>query len=94
MPGYLGCYSNRPSDWAARSSNQASLNIEQCLSVCRGTYDIAAFYGGSGCLCGNAGQSQGVQESNTECNVPCVGDQGQRCGGEGQVTSYYDGMYM
>ncbi|XP_072017981.1 uncharacterized protein [Amphiura filiformis] len=91
LPGYLGCYVNRPISWHLSSSTISALTIERCLDSCRRhNHQIAALYSGSECVCGNDSGNRGTPTLTSMCNAPCTGDSTQSCGGAQQITSYYD----
>jgi hypothetical protein len=64
------------------------MTVEMCLNLC----DVMGFpvagleYGGE-CYCGDNFENEGGVCSG-ECNVPCIGDNTQMCGGDWKMNVY------
>ena len=53
-----------------------------CTSRCRNLYStFAGLKGGDSCFCTNHSCEQGDVRCNSECGIPCTGDQSIMCGG-------------
>ncbi|KAG9238758.1 putative glyoxal oxidase precursor [Amylocarpus encephaloides] len=98
LPGswvYQGCYNDnvggeRALFWQSilRDNNTAT----NCLSLCsKYGYMAAGMQYGQECFCGDNDKliaSGSTKQPETDCQVPCSGDQNYYCGG-GSRTSYY-----
>ena len=68
------------------------MTIQLCIDYCTGLNDIDSAYAGvehaTECFCGVAGTDYsrlGVLE-DSECNVPCAGNNTTICGGIGKIS--------
>jgi len=78
---YLGCFEDRDSrDLNGYSFTSGGMTIESCRAECsRRGFAFAGLQYSSQCFCGSTHGQYG-QKSDAECNMPCAGNGGQRCG--------------
>ncbi|KAJ7118883.1 WSC domain-containing protein [Mycena epipterygia] len=88
---YLGCYQ----DYSPRTLNNgisfasAALTIQSCQSACGAAgYHYAGVEYSQECWCSSAITSGVLQASSTDCNMPCTGASGQKCGGGNRISLY------
>jgi hypothetical protein len=81
-PRCKGCFlDNAARDVAGTVALTVDMTVEMCVGICSEQgYTVAALQFASQCFCGNSYGFYG-QVSEDECNVPCMGDSSQMCGG-------------
>ncbi|GLB35519.1 putative protein xylosyltransferase activity [Lyophyllum shimeji] len=88
---YLGCFTDNAGSRSLTVLSSSAGTIERCLDFCNsqvGYYNLA-YVGleyGSECYCDWVLQNTAVQVDDSECNVPCVGNASQPCGGASRLT--------
>lgn len=90
----FGCWYNADpsSDVLTESSytNTTNMSVEICASKCLG--DDTAFFalkGSNQCMCGSKITINSAQVASSKCDVACVGDSMQTCGGADGPTSLW-----
>lgn len=62
---------------------------QQCTAFCLSKgWPYAGTEFGSECYCGDVLAKGGVKATETDCNVPCAGNNAQPCGGPNRLTLY------
>jgi arylsulfatase A len=66
------------------------MSVERCNSMCvpLGFSFFGVQMGGSGCFCGSSYGSQGKAANDSLCNVACIGDPKEMCGGPNLNSVY------
>jgi hypothetical protein len=66
------------------------MDIDKCNSLCAplGYAYFGVQMGGTGCFCGNSFGSQGKTGIDSACNVTCIGNKHQVCGGPNLNSVY------
>ncbi|KAG7086326.1 hypothetical protein E1B28_002289 [Marasmius oreades] len=89
----LGCFSDistsRTLQGAFTSSN-TNMTIELCIAAC-GDFVFAGVEFGHECYCDSTIQLPGAPVAADECNIPCVGNSSETCGGTGSIQIFTDG---
>ncbi|KAF5018771.1 hypothetical protein F66182_9240, partial [Fusarium sp. NRRL 66182] len=90
-----GCYSDgvEGTNGAAliyrSSQNQYNMTVEKCVAECKGNgFRYAGLKYWGVCYCGST--VGGAQLDDKECNLPCSGDNTQKCGGDKSLSIYQD----
>ncbi|KAF2267440.1 WSC-domain-containing protein [Lojkania enalia] len=89
---YSGCFHDSVSSRALPFMAEIEFNnatVEQCTAYCKGNnyrYAGLEYYGQ--CFCGASVHSASAPE--TDCNLPCNGDNSQACGGADRLSIYQD----
>ena len=70
-----------------------NMTIQRCITLCRQKNSVyAVLRAGNACHC----QEEKFQNENriedSECNIPCAGDDSDICGGQQERMSVYDGQ--
>ena len=88
-PQYLGCYIDKEQrDLKGELLKSDNLTTQTCVSQCRKQgYKYAATQYAKQCFCGNTYGSYG-RTSDAECNIACLGNPNQRCGGGWRNSVY------
>lgn len=90
----LGCYfDNSPVGKALSYPQDAvngdSLTTEKCLAACKKQgYPFAGTEYSGECWCGNVLGNQTYSVPDSDCNMPCKGDNTQTCGGPSRLSLY------
>ena len=91
---YIGCYQ----DWVKRDLNgyfyQANvLTVDSCVTTCTAAnYTYAGVQAGNLCFCGDSFGKYGNKTYDMQCNVTCIGNPYQRCGGNMMSNIYSTGI--
>ncbi|GFN91402.1 wsc domain-containing protein 1 [Plakobranchus ocellatus] len=88
---YRGCFDDPEVD-AVYTRLYSSMTPQLCMDRCfeRG-YAYAGLKSGTICECEQL-YNPSTSLSKSECNVPCSGDPGQTCGGQGNTEVYTTGL--
>lgn len=89
---YVGCFVDTPArDLPDLAGNDRWMTIESCRDLCtaRGNAYFGVQYG-SQCFCGNTYGAFGAAPAS-ECNLACMGDTSQTCGGTWRNSVYTTG---
>eukprot|EP01112_Ceratiomyxa_fruticulosa_P011333 TRINITY_DN3067_c0_g4_i2.p1 TRINITY_DN3067_c0_g4~~TRINITY_DN3067_c0_g4_i2.p1 ORF type:complete len:166 (+),score=20.06 TRINITY_DN3067_c0_g4_i2:219-716(+) len=96
-PGYIGCYYASqdlfPDSPLCNPKDMAQMTVDQCVSACmQAGSNYTALSMGNRCHCGNDYSFRsGLSIDDNECNVRCVGNPAENCGGiVSNVYSVYD----
>lgn len=90
----LGCYTDKVSNRALPEHGRLvnwpyTTTIESCQEACgRQGYSLAGLEFGKECFCATAIGGVSVPASASECNMPCMGDGRQLCGGPDRLDVY------
>ena len=68
------------------------LTIEQCLDACK-SFKYALVQNGNDCHCANEFLQAAEILPDSECNMPCVADPAQTCGGSSKFNLYTVNIY-
>ncbi|KAF9873174.1 hypothetical protein CkaCkLH20_09337 [Colletotrichum karsti] len=85
-----GCYTDSPSTRALsfKVPNFGNFSAAQCVSQCSTlNYQYAGLEYGSECWCGNS-IDNGNAPASSGCDMACVGNHADTCGGAGRVNIY------
>ena len=91
---YVGCYQ----DWVKRDLNgyfysDSSLTVESCVATCTAAnYQYAGMQAGNLCFCGDTYGKWGMKTFDLTCNVPCIGNAYEHCGGNMMSNIYSTGI--
>ena len=92
VPGYVGCFPNTNTDLIEIRNN---MTIQKCLELCRQKRTIyAVLRARNTCRCQNGTFLDENKKDDSECNIPCIGDGNDICGGRGkgqERISVYEG---
>lgn len=87
----IGCYTEDTEglDFTYHSKNSTSgSSVTACVAECRAGYmRYAGLLNGTQCLCGNILSINGA----VDCNIPCLAEAADMCGGEGAMSVYETG---
>ncbi|KZF22373.1 WSC-domain-containing protein [Xylona heveae TC161] len=93
---YIGCY-NETTGFSAGGDVRAltggtvnasnTMTVEQCFNIC-GDQQYAGLEYTRECWCGPYLNSQSVKLNDSECNLQCMGDKSEFCGGPLKLTLY------
>ena len=90
------CFKDNQSRWLHRSNHFSDdrLTVESCIEFCTRNYSLySSVKNGRECFCdGNFADAHMIPVS--ECNVKCVGDQTQTCGGNWTRNVFYSGTFF
>jgi glucan endo-1,3-alpha-glucosidase len=99
---YVGCYV----DQAVRGMNgkliqgQNKMTVESCQQFCNG-YNYYGVEWAQECYCSNQVSTYGLAQSDSDCNMKCLGNQNEVCGGNWRLSVYrkpnsvqYAGCYV
>jgi hypothetical protein len=83
---YLGCFRDQGNPWGKEGRDldgarwdDTAMTVGKCINFCSGQgFRFAGLQAGYACFCGNAYGRSGPAEP---CNVPCVGNPEETCGG-------------
>ncbi|KAF9448028.1 WSC-domain-containing protein [Macrolepiota fuliginosa MF-IS2] len=65
------------------------MTVERCIDGCEASgYTSAGMEYGQECWCGNVTYPPGQSTSSYECNMPCLMNAGQICGGSNRIVVY------
>ncbi|KAK0709123.1 WSC domain-containing protein [Lasiosphaeria miniovina] len=90
----LGCYTDNSSKGKALTSRQdqldtGSLTTAKCLEACKnGGFPYAGTEYGGECYCGVVIRDDTAAVPAADCNKPCSGAPGEKCGGNSRLTVY------
>ncbi|EJT99506.1 WSC-domain-containing protein [Dacryopinax primogenitus] len=87
----LGCRVDSPSRALTGTSQIGGSNsVESCETFCaQGGYVYAGVEYGDECYCGNElDNGAGGQTAESDCNMPCSGNNGETCGGSYRLNLY------
>ncbi|KAF7193724.1 WSC domain-containing protein [Pseudocercospora fuligena] len=89
---YQGCYTDNMQAGRAlnnqRPDNQ-SMTVESCIAACSSQgYTIAGMEYSTQCFCDNYLRNSPTLRDDTECNMACSGNSGQKCGDGGRLSVY------
>ncbi|EME81961.1 uncharacterized protein MYCFIDRAFT_165158 [Pseudocercospora fijiensis CIRAD86] len=92
---YQGCYTDNMQAGRAlinqRPDNQ-SMTVESCIAACSSQgYAIAGMEYSAQCFCDNYLRNSPTLRDDTECNMACAGNGGQKCGDGGRLSVYSNG---
>ena len=92
-PTYVGCYiddvKNRVLEH--REEDSRTLTLELCVEKCRkGNYTFVGLEFRRECFCGKIPNSYTRigQVSNSQCDLSCLGNRTQTCGGKFRISIY------
>ncbi|KAJ3296850.1 hypothetical protein HDU76_006674, partial [Blyttiomyces sp. JEL0837] len=91
VPGYTysGCYVDLVNNVRALPTRSGPNNetVEGCISACAGFAVAGIEYGGE-CFCGDALPSEGLAPHDSDCSMPCNGNNAEACGGPARLSVY------
>ncbi|KAL4228623.1 hypothetical protein ACF0H5_011671 [Mactra antiquata] len=94
---YIGCFVDKvdrvlPGPRTDDLKNQTSVN---CIKLCRSrNYAYAGTEYGQSCHCGNDYTKYGINPvAESHCNMPCTGNNQEKCGGVWYISVYSTGKY-
>ena len=68
------------------------MTVEACLNHCTGEgFGLAGLQYGQVCFCGAEISNGATLVDDNQCGIPCQGDKGEVCGGEGRLSVYASG---
>ncbi len=81
----IGCY-----EYFHRDNSQHVRTVDECVDLCEKSYfEIAAI---SNTFCSCIESIKAVELNGTECNIKCIGDVTQICGGQSSESYYQTGV--
>ncbi|KAM7215640.1 WSC domain containing protein [Rhypophila decipiens] len=91
---YQGCW-QEPQGIKLLTGARAPNNLEDIMTiqVCQTFCAIWPYYGleyERQCYCGQTLNGGALADPQSQCNIPCVGNSSQICGGPDRVSLYYD----
>ncbi|KAK3388862.1 WSC domain-containing protein [Sordaria brevicollis] len=102
--GYIGCYNETTNLSGTSSGTRAlyggdnevipeEMTVERCLRFCKSGmggrgYRFAGVEYSRKCWCATQLSSLSAKVADTECNLPCDGDESQICGGDLKISVY------
>lgn len=86
---YFGCQTEGTGVRALGSAASASdlMTVEMCQASCAAYAYFGVEYGRE-CYCGNSLAASSIAAPKTDCNVPCMGNTAQKCGGGNRLDVY------
>lgn len=94
---YQGCYlDNTPAGRTLAMSRNVYTNntVEYCLKTCaQAGYTIAGVEYGTECYCDNFIHTR-TTAPESDCNMPCAGNAGEKCGAGNRLSLYSNGATM
>ena len=85
-----GCYVDNTSEniLDMRFGTDSDLNISMCRDLCyRAAYEFAGVQNGDQCWCSTRINGE-LAKDQSECKVPCTGDEKEICGGEERLNIF------
>ncbi|CAM1505383.1 Fc.00g110200.m01.CDS01 [Cosmosporella sp. VM-42] len=92
----VGCFQDTgtvPALMYRSSANNQQMTVEKCVAECKGNgfrYAGLKYYGV--CYCGTT--VNGPQTDDSQCNLPCSGDNTETCGGNDQLSVWSDPTFV
>ncbi|KAF8890280.1 WSC domain-containing protein [Gymnopilus junonius] len=90
----IGCYSDSSASRTLRIAAYTDVNamtIESCITFCAsGGYLYAGVEYSRECYCDNVIEAPGARIDDGICNMPCVGNTTETCGGAGGMSVFQD----
>lgn len=93
---YKGCYIDPPGRAMAGApgSPSATNTPEKCIATCIANgFTVAGMEYSDECYCGNALNNAASKTAETDCNMPCSGDNTEMCGAGNRVSLYSKGDF-
>ncbi|KAJ8514632.1 hypothetical protein ONZ45_g7847 [Pleurotus djamor] len=93
-PGWTsqGCYTDAPGARTLKARSivrEDSMTVQTCTSYCFGQgFNVAGVEFGVECFCDWAIQSPGAPTDDSECNMPCSGNEEEFCGAGNRINIY------
>jgi len=90
----IGCWSDSPNSRALHDflGSIDNLTEELCIQSCEesseGPFSLAGVEFGGECYCGNAIEGENDIIESTSCNMACIGDSNEICGGAGAINLF------
>ena len=98
---YLGCFTNNVDGLTyvrygpdTVTNTVTDVTIDKCFTLCQGSFafnvQYAGLEAGNLCYCFREGDNYARlgKIDDSDCNLPCVGDSSQTCGGEDAIAVY------
>ncbi|XP_072036775.1 uncharacterized protein [Amphiura filiformis] len=88
-PGYQGCFQNvSPEDGMSHDQMTVGKCLQFCRNITNPVMEFAGLKSRTICLCGDENATYEGQVSDSECNLPCGGNDYEICGSEEWVSVY------
>ncbi|KAJ6479629.1 hypothetical protein C8R45DRAFT_1076519 [Mycena sanguinolenta] len=90
----LGCYTEGTGGrtlTGASFTDTVNMTVENCISFCEDKFIFAGVEFMQECYCDNFIENSGVPAPITDCNLACVGDSDESCGGANRLNIYWSG---
>lgn len=86
---YKGCYTDSVASRALTDAlfSGANMTSSSCASLCSEYHFLGLEYGVE-CFCGNIHSTDSLLVDDSECNVPCPGNNDENCGGSYRLSVY------
>jgi hypothetical protein len=97
LPGtwtYAGCYIDPPGRALQAAGTSKDMTPQKCIAACIADgFKIAGVEYAEECFCGNALNNAASKTKDSDCNMPCAGDDSQMCGAGSRLSLYSDGDF-
>ncbi|KAK4203969.1 WSC domain-containing protein [Triangularia verruculosa] len=90
---YQGCFTDNVPQrvLGGKTVVDGAMTLELCASSCKdGGYTLFGVQYSAECFCGTSLDAASVQVADSECGMPCSGDQSQRCGDANRLSLFAD----
>ncbi|KAI0049114.1 WSC-domain-containing protein [Auriscalpium vulgare] len=86
-----GCFSDSTAQRTLeRRVDAGNVTVESCADACQfNAFTMAGLEFGQECWCGNQIKNPGMVIAQSACNMACVGDSTENCGGPNALQAYY-----
>nr|XP_034336472.1 uncharacterized protein LOC105332975 isoform X2 [Crassostrea gigas] len=90
---YIGCFMDTDERLLPSANFTGDyVTVESCVKFCNSRgFPFAGMQNSSQCFCGDSHDRYPRAESEAECNLPCVGNAKEKCGGVGRISVYDTG---